>query len=201
MIIRIATEEFANRGYEKASLNRIIARCGMSKGAFYYYFADKDDLYETVLDEFCDAMLDRWSGGTSDQIPAFSGCKTPKAYWQEWITHFRRSMRHDLENPVDAALFHRSLQARASGTSHPALYTVASRIREWIREALRRGQQIGAVRMDLPEELLIETSFGMMEGFDRWLAQELNALPESRTDELAGLVVRFLRRITEPEPA
>ena len=200
-IIQIATEEFAHWGYEQASLNRIIARCQMSKGAFYYYFADKDDLYETVLDLFCGSMLERWSGGASDQIPAFSRCKTPEAYWQEWIAHFRRSMSHYLENPVEAALFRRSLQTRASGTSHPALNTVASRIREWIREALRRGQQIGAVRMDLPEELLIETSFGMMEGFDRWLTQALDTFPESRTDELAGLVVRFLRRIAEPVSA
>lgn len=201
MIIRVATEEFADRGYEQASLNRIIARCGMSKGALYYYFADKDDLYETVLDLFCGAMLVRWSGGTSEQIPAFAKCETPEDYWQEWIAHFRRSMSHYLENPVEAELFRRSLRTRASGTCHPALNTVASRIREWIREALRRGQQIGAVRTDLPEELLLDTSFGMMEGFDRWLAQELEALREGQVDELAGLVVRFLRRMAEPVAA
>jgi hypothetical protein len=50
----------------------------------------------------------------------------------------------------------------------------------------------------LPEELLLDTSFGMMEGFDRWLAQALGESLESEVDELASLVVRFLRRIAEP---
>jgi AcrR family transcriptional regulator len=197
MIIGVATEEFASRGYAQASLNRIIARCGLSKGALYYYFADKDDLYETVLDLFCEAILERWSGGTSERIPAFSRCETTGDYWQEWISHFRRSMCHDLENPVDAELFRRSLQARASGTSHPALSRVASRIREWIREALARGQQIGAVRTDLPNELLLDVSFGLMEGFDIWITQEPDESREGRVDELAALVVRLLRRVTE----
>lgn len=197
-IIRVATEEFAGRGYERASLNRIIARCGLSKGALYYYFSDKDDLYETVLELFCDAMLERWSGGTKERIPAFSNCATREDYWQEWVSHFRRTMVHHRENPVDAELFHRSLRARASGTSHPALSTAASRIREWIREALGRGQQMGTVRTDLPNELLLDTSFGLMEGFDIWLAQEPESLREGRFDELAGIVVRLLRRIAEP---
>jgi len=201
MILRVATEEFAGRGYERASLNRIIARCGLSKGALYYYFSDKDDLYETVLELFCDATLERWSGGTKERIPAFSRCETLEGYWQEWIAHFRRSMLHDLENPVEAELFRRSLRARASGTSHPALSTAASRIREWIRKALRRGQQIGAVRTDLPNELLLDTSFGLMEGFDTWIAQEPDPLREGRFDELAGIVVRLLRRIAEPVDA
>jgi AcrR family transcriptional regulator len=61
-IIRVATEEFAERGYERASLNRILVRSGMSKGSLYYYFADKDDLYRTVLKAYSDRMLQIWSG-------------------------------------------------------------------------------------------------------------------------------------------
>ena len=32
-------------GFENASLNRIIKKAGISKGAMYYYFDDKMDLY------------------------------------------------------------------------------------------------------------------------------------------------------------
>ena len=200
MIIHVATEEFANQGYEQASLNQIITRCGISKGAFYYYFADKDDLYETIVDLFSESLLERWSKGNPARAPAFTKCKNPAEYWQEWISHFQQSISHSLKNPVENRFFLRSLQARAYGTAHPALNSVASRVRGWVLEALKQGQEIGAVRTDLPEELLIETSFGMMEGFDRWLLQELDGPAENRTDELAGLVVRFLRRIAEPMP-
>ena len=43
-ILTAAAEEFGERGFAAASYNRIIERAGISKGAMYYYFADKDDL-------------------------------------------------------------------------------------------------------------------------------------------------------------
>ena len=197
-IIRVATEEFVDRGFEKASLNRIVSRSGMSKGALYYYFADKDDLYRTVLKDYSEKLLDIWSGGPAKELPAFSRVKTPEGYWIEWVNHWRRSLTYHRENPLYAALFGQCIRVRASGTSHPALGEIAMEIREWVREVLRRGQRIGAVRTDLEEELLLETSFSMMEGFDRWVAKQRESGSEPPIEELAGLAVGFLRRIVEP---
>jgi AcrR family transcriptional regulator len=39
-LISEAIEEFAARGYDNASINRILARVGMSKGQFYYHSAN-----------------------------------------------------------------------------------------------------------------------------------------------------------------
>jgi len=198
MLIAVSTEEFAERGYEKASLNRIIARCGISKGAMYYYFADKDDLYKTVLEGFIQDTLEMWSGKKSVRERPFSHVETREAYWEEWISHYRRSLRHSRRNPVFEEMFHRCIRSRASGISHPALSDAADRIREWIREALQRGQDLGAVRNDLPEGLLLDTVFGMLEGFDRWMVQKWKSLSEGQIDEMARLVTGFLRRIAEP---
>ncbi len=110
----------------------------------------------------------------------------------EWMIY------NDRENPLYAALFGQCIRVRASGTSHPALGEIAAEIREWVREVLRRGQRIGAVRTDLEEDLLLETSFGMMEGFDRWVAKQRESESETPIDDLAGLAVEFLRRIAEP---
>ena len=49
-ILEAAKREFADAGFDGASYNRIIARAGLSKGAMYYYFDDKLDLYVTVLE-------------------------------------------------------------------------------------------------------------------------------------------------------
>jgi AcrR family transcriptional regulator len=198
VLIAVATEEFAERGYEKASLNRIIARCGISKGAMYYYFADKDDLYKTVLEGFIQDTLEMWSGEKSLRERPFSHVQTRTAYWEEWVSHYRRSLSHSQRNPVFGEMFHRCIRSRASGTSHPALNEAADRIREWIRQALRRGQELGAVRSDLPEGLLLDTVFGMLEGFDRWMVQTWMGLSEDQVDEMARLVTGFLRRIAEP---
>ena len=48
-ILEAAALEFASRGFEHASLNRIITAAGISKGAAYYYFDDKADLFATVV--------------------------------------------------------------------------------------------------------------------------------------------------------
>ena|GEM_PF-340744 len=197
-ILLVASEEFAALGYEKASLNTIIARCGMSKGAMYYYFSDKDDLYRTVLEEFLEELFKIWTGGSGDRHRPFDEVQTREAYWEEWAAHYRRSLHHYLKNPVYGEIFHRCLRSRASGTSHPALTEVAEQIREWIAAVLKRGERLGAVRNDLPEGLLLDTAFGMLEGFDRWIFREWANLSEEEIDEIAGLVTVFLRRIVEP---
>lgn len=43
---------FLNEGYKEVSINKIINKCNISKGAFYYHFETKEDLYQQVLDRF-----------------------------------------------------------------------------------------------------------------------------------------------------
>ncbi len=44
-LLDAALAEFSQKSYEEASVNRIIADAGISKGTFYYHFKDKADLY------------------------------------------------------------------------------------------------------------------------------------------------------------
>ena len=48
-IIHAAIEEFAEYGLENASTNRIVANSGISKGSFYQYFDDKQDVFMYLL--------------------------------------------------------------------------------------------------------------------------------------------------------
>jgi AcrR family transcriptional regulator len=49
-IIEAAVDEFAANPYERASVNRIVASSGISKGSFYQYFEDKKDLFFYVIE-------------------------------------------------------------------------------------------------------------------------------------------------------
>lgn len=49
IIVDAATEEFAEYGLENASTNRIVANSGISKGSFYQYFEDKQDVFMYLL--------------------------------------------------------------------------------------------------------------------------------------------------------
>ncbi len=50
-IIDAALDEYAEKDFEAASLNNIIARAGISKGSMYHYFANKEDLYLYLIDQ------------------------------------------------------------------------------------------------------------------------------------------------------
>lgn len=49
-IISAATEEFYEHGYEKASLRQICARAGVTTGAIYCFFKNKEDLLSNVME-------------------------------------------------------------------------------------------------------------------------------------------------------
>jgi AcrR family transcriptional regulator len=42
---------FAERGYREASVDEVAERAGYSKGAFYWHFPSKDDLFYALLEE------------------------------------------------------------------------------------------------------------------------------------------------------
>jgi len=45
-------ELFAENGFEATSVQQITERCGISKGAFYLHFKSKDELINSLIDDF-----------------------------------------------------------------------------------------------------------------------------------------------------
>lgn len=51
MIVNIAIDEFSSAGFDKASINTIVDKCGIAKGSFYQYFKNKKDLFIYIIME------------------------------------------------------------------------------------------------------------------------------------------------------
>ena len=49
LIENTAISEFAANGYDKASINTIVAKSGIAKGSFYQYFTEKKDLFLHII--------------------------------------------------------------------------------------------------------------------------------------------------------
>ena len=56
-IAQAAKEVFAERGYQRATLEEIAQRAGMSKATIYLYYRNKDDLFLHVVEELVNTVM------------------------------------------------------------------------------------------------------------------------------------------------
>jgi AcrR family transcriptional regulator len=130
-ILRGARHAFAEYGYEGATVARLEEAIGLSRGAIFHYFENKNDLFVELAMEtntrFGDILLD---AGLHD---AFRSLVAESPEWLAVLIETESRMRHDAD-------FVRRLEARASDAS--------PRIREWFEQQ----QAEGALRDDVSWE-------------------------------------------------
>jgi len=61
-LLKAAAAEFAARGYEGASLRQICSKAGVTTGALYFFFENKEDLFRQVIAPVTDQVLGVFSG-------------------------------------------------------------------------------------------------------------------------------------------
>src|SRR6266702_520916 len=81
-IIQSARKLFNRNGFEKVSVNQIMADAGLTRGGFYSYFTSKSDLYVEVLSCFFTdpSWNNTWEGVDIDLTAAQIGPQIVRAY-------------------------------------------------------------------------------------------------------------------------
>jgi AcrR family transcriptional regulator len=179
-----AADEFIAHGYQQASLNRIIAAAGVAKSSFYHYFTDKQALYDHLLGTLSRrfaaqrALLDR------DAL-------TRETFWDQLDGSMRGLGAAGTDDPIERAL------ARLFHT-HSAHDDGLRRLRDDLFEGLgavlTRGQELGAVRDDLPIDLVVELAAGWLFALDRWAASQADSA-DGATRRSADLSLRALYEV------
>jgi AcrR family transcriptional regulator len=67
-ILEAARQVFASRGYHEASIAEITALADVAVGTFYLYFRDKDEAFDTLLQEGLEAIREQITNAV-DRIP------------------------------------------------------------------------------------------------------------------------------------
>ena len=70
-ILEVGKKEFLEKGFKNASLNKIVAEAGFTKGAFYGYYPDKAALFEDLVGETAKGLLEQFKAAQAAHFDAF----------------------------------------------------------------------------------------------------------------------------------
>ena len=193
-ILRAATESFLEAGYERASMDEIAAKAGVSKATVYSHFRSKEALFEAIIRELCRRLVTPLHMAGSDRVGP-----------RETLTSFARSYVELLLDPASLAL-HRLLVAEASRDPELARGSYRAGGAQALRglaEYLARETAKGTLAVDDPE-LAAEQLFGMLNGHMQVRAL-LRVEPRPSRKMLdrfvASAVAAFLRAHSPPRRA
>lgn len=132
----------------------------------YYYFADKADLYGSVLEDALDAI--EAVALAAGPLPTTS----PDDFWAALRARaLQLAMAVDADKDL-AAIGHR-LYSSGVGVQH-----ITARTSGWICALLTLGRECEAVRLDISQEILAHATTGLMMGVDRYMASNMATLSD-----------------------
>ena len=176
----------ARLGYAGASLRKVAQQAGYTTGAVTYYFANKEAMVtaivEHLFDEF-DAMLDI-GPEVSDIKRRFERWLALNADSDVWLAQFQllAQARHE---PAFAAVYQRRY----------------ARYREVLSGILAKQQAAGAIRSDIPADLLADHLGAIGDGWMMMLPIEPERFKPSRVQALLDSIITMLSPSSGAKPA
>jgi len=168
-----AEAEFCQHGFARASMNRILAHAGQSKGRSYHYFSDKAALYRaTLLRAFT-----RVEG--LDDTPVLQA-QDAQEFWTRAVA-LAAALAAALQRDAALDALLRGLFGETAAQN--AMAEPLQDLRARVAAMIVAGQYKGAVRRDLPVPLLCEVTLGLARILDRWFADTAPSLPPDSAAE------------------
>lgn len=137
-ILRVATKEFAERGYDGASIEAIVLCCEISKNLIYHYFDSKEGLFIQVMERAYGAMRERQS-----QL-SLSG--DPVRDMRELV---EKTLQHFVEQPdFHLLLSTENLHKAAHIRKSTVISQMFNPLRAALSQILQQGKDQGVFRQD-----------------------------------------------------
>lgn len=155
-ILEVAAAAFANDGYEGTSLNDLVRRSGLTKGAFYFHFASKEELALATFRYKQEQFVARVMAEAEHEADAVA----------ELEALIRIRARLYAEDPSARCILRLGAElAKAGPDSEFARYQELTI--ETFAGIVRRGQAEGSMRLDVDPRRAGEAIFAAMIGADR----------------------------------
>ncbi len=189
-ILSAAQAEFARHGYEGASLARVAAEATISKATLYYYFADRDDLYATVVLRLVQAVA-------GDEVLGAFKPERAEDFWPAMAAMFRAGFDLARRHPEEMRAVH-SFQVSLRRNPRPVFEPVIALMSAHLSFVVETGQRLGAVRTDLSAARVVALLQAADEVLDREGSKVIEGGDPEATARHAALALDTFRRLMEP---
>jgi AcrR family transcriptional regulator len=188
-ILRLSAAEFARTGFQGTSYNQLLERLQLGKSSAYYYFEDKRDLFLTVI-ERCYASY-------FEALSALPRPKTAAEFWRFVEAASLEGFELMLRDPTIAGLM-QCLEREQALLGELASERVLDGQTRFYESLIAEGQRLGAVRTDLPTQLLADAARSLSLTFDRWFVLEHQKADFAGAATFAAQYSALARRLCEP---
>jgi AcrR family transcriptional regulator len=182
-IVAAAVALFAEQGYDATSVNQVVARAGVAKGALYHHFGSKDDLLYEVYRE----LVDRQRAGLAEILArGLSPTDTLRAIVHDMVTSTAARV-------AEAKVFFRE-GYRLTDANQQRVRAARRDIHGAVTELVRTAQRNGQFATVASPEMVTFTVFGVINELPVWYSPDGPKTPEQLAEELADLLLAGLRR-------
>jgi TetR/AcrR family acrAB operon transcriptional repressor len=188
-LISVAIDCFSRHGYQGTSIERIAKAAGVTKGALYYHFKDKEDLLFGALD-------DRIGGFERRVVERVTALRDPVAALyavaeicveQATVSNHRRFI---LTLMVEALDTYPKLSER--------FRSMMRRFREFLAQTVKIGQQRGLFRSDVDPSVAARLLVAGFVGTELQYYQDPQAVP--LPESMRAVVDQFLSWLAPRSP-
>lgn len=181
-ILAGAVAAFAEKGFHGTRVSDVARRAGVADGTIYLYFANKNELLETIFSETLQRFLD---AGADDVLQG----DDPVVQMRRLVEAHLRHLGADRERASVFQIDLRHSQHFLGEVSRKVL----RRYLELIADIVGRGQGSGAFGTEASPEEAATMVFGVLDQLaTSWVLSRRNYRLESRADAAATFVLRAL---------
>jgi AcrR family transcriptional regulator len=180
-VLDVATELFAEQGYDATSVAQVIERAGLTKGGFYHHFASKDALLYEVYGDLITRQLEHMDAILAQRLPP---AESLRALISDLVVSTAESSRR-------AMVFWRELHRL--GDEHTSAYrTARRRYHDAMRKLIRAGQASGDFARVASADTITFTIFGVINELPLWYRPSGRKKPVQIATEIADFVLAGL---------
>ena len=139
-ILQAAFEAFSAVGYEKASMDDIVQRSGLSKGSLYWHFKNKQELFVAMMAWVFEQFTSQIEGMADQTAPAADRIRVFFGTSMEWF----ESTPHMMGLLIDAFF-----QSYRSPVAREVLTSFYQRYIHVVETVIKQGIENGEFRADI----------------------------------------------------